>query len=1033
VAATGSVRTFTATGSPQTVAAGQTAAFSFTVTNTASQFFTIGKVIVAVPAGFTAVTPGSATGGHDTWTEKVSSCASPLSPPCTQIGQTRVTAVANGILGFLALWPGQALTLHFTATAPTAPTSGTWNVAADVLNDPRDSVDVLPFTQTGGSPGFGVVAGAPASLTVSAPISATAGSPVAVGVTSLDKFGNQTAENAQLTVTSSDPQASVPSPVPLSGGASSFAATLKTAGPQTVTVNDGTLSGSATVTVAAAAAGSLQAQAMPASVQAGGQATVSVTALDPYGNVAVGYPGTVTVSGSPGASSPVSGPLTDGQGSFALTLTTAGPVQLLATDGTLSGHASVTVTPAPAAQLVVTGAPSPSATAGTPFTVTVSSVDQFGNNTGQSGPLTVTSDDGQAVLPSGAALAGGTATFPVTLETSGLRTFTVAAGGLSTTTAVTVAPAPASRLAVSAQSSVQAGVPVPVTVTAFDPYGNVATEYPGVVTVSGAPGGGTPSSGTLSAGVGSFPLTLTAAGPAQLTATDGTLTGTAPIQVTAAPATTLDVTGGPASVPAGTPVLLHVTAQDPFGNTDTSLTGTLAISTTDPAAGPTTAPITGGVGSFTVTLDTAGPQTVSVTTPGAGGTISGTYATTVTPLGAAKLALSSPASVTAGQTFGVTVTVEDQFGNPIGAADPGTAISLALAPTTGVLLGTTSATSSGGVVTLGGLSVDRANASPGYTLSASGPSPLTPASAALAVNAGAPTKLAVGSATDEKTALPSPVATLPFDVAVQAQDSFGNPAVVSGTSSTPLTLTASGPGVLTSPGTGSIPAGATNGTITAAVYSQLANGVTLTAATTSPALTGTLAVNVQALAASTTTSPGTNTTLTSLNPNGTTCTLSAQTPTCSQLILGNGANGNQPVYLFEGQCTGVSSTCLASGSLAGLLVNATANFKDANGNPLYTNAHPAQVVVSCYSQLCKPVGDTDNDLEDRTEDAQAYPLYFNVSASGGSFVKAPLCTKAGVINPGASFCVDLSTSYRDKNKNLFTTLLIAIDFRVTGH
>jgi hypothetical protein len=1033
VAASGPTRTFTATASPQVVAAGQTSSFTFVVTNTASQFFTIGKVIIAVPPGFTNVAPGTASGGHDTWTEKVSTCASPLSAPCTQVGQTRVTAIANGFLGFLALWPGQQLSVSLTATAPTAPTTGTWAVAADVLNDPRDSVNYLPFTQVGRSPGVQVVAGAPAALVLTAPGSTTAGSPVNIGVTSVDQFGNTTAENAGLTVTSTDGQAVLPGSVQLSAGSATFPVTLKTAGPQQVSVTDGTLTGSTTLAVAAAGASALQIQATPTSVQAGGQVSVGVTALDPYGNIAVGYPGTVTISGSPGGGTPASGPLTNGQGSFALTLTTAGTVQLAATDGTLSAHTSVIVTPAPPAQLVVTGAPSPSATAGTPFTVTVSSIDQYGNSTGESGPLTVTSGDSQAVLPSGAALVGGSATFPVTLETAGLQTFTVSDGGLSTTTGVAVAPAPASRLAVSTAPTVQAGDQASIEVTAFDPYGNVATGYPGVVTVSGAPGGGTPASGALTAGVGSFPLTLTTAGLVGITATDGLLTGTTSIHVTPAPATTLVVTGGPSSVAAGTPVGLTVTAQDPFGNTDTSLTGTLAISTTDPTAGPSTAPITDGVGTFSVTLDTAGAQTVSVTTPGAGGTIAGDYVTTVTPIAAMQLALTSaPTAVTAGQAFGVTATIEDKFGNPVGTEDPGTTVSLSLSPTTGSLAGTTSVVSANGVATFAGLSVAKANSSPGYTLTASGP-PLTPASAPLAVNAGIPTKLVVQSATDEKTLLASPVATLPFDVAVQAQDAFGNPAVVSTTSPTSLALTASGPGSLTSAGSGTIPAGATSGTITGAVYSVIGNGVVLTASTASPALSGTLSVNVQQQAATTTTSPGTPTTLTSLNPNGSQCVPSQQTPTCAQLFLGNGANGSQPVYLFEGSCIGVSTTCLSNGSLAGLLVDATANFKDANGQPLYTNAHPAKVVISCYVGLCKTIGDTDNDTEDKTEDANKYPLYLNASDTGGSFTKAPLCTKPGVINAGATFCVDLSGSLRDKNKNLVTTLLIAIDFRVSGH
>jgi len=84
------------------------------------------------------------------------------------------------------------------------------------------------------------------------------------------------------------------------------AATLKTAGPKTISATDTlttTITGSASIKVTAAAAATLRVSA-PATVTAGRAFSLTVTALDPYGNRARSYRGMVHLTSrrSPGDS-----------------------------------------------------------------------------------------------------------------------------------------------------------------------------------------------------------------------------------------------------------------------------------------------------------------------------------------------------------------------------------------------------------------------------------------------------------------------------------------------------------------------------------------------------------------------------------------------------------------------------------------------------------------------------------------------------------------------------------------------------------
>ena len=149
--------------------------------------------------------------------------------------------------------------------------------------------------------------------------------------------------------------------------------------------------------------------------------TVTVTAEDAYGNTDPSYAGSVAITSSDGqAVLPAAATLTDGMGTFNVTLKTAGTESVTATDtlntGITGTESGITVTPGSATQLVVTGASGE--TAGGVETVTVTAEDAYGNtDTSYAGSVEITSSDGQAVLPATATLTNGVGTFNVTLKT----------------------------------------------------------------------------------------------------------------------------------------------------------------------------------------------------------------------------------------------------------------------------------------------------------------------------------------------------------------------------------------------------------------------------------------------------------------------------------------------------------------------------------------------------------------------------------------------------------------------------------------
>src|SRR5207253_908852 len=307
--------------------------------------------------------------------------------------------------------------------------------------------------------------------------------------------------------------------------------------------------------------------------------------------------------------------LSTGQVIFNSPLYTVGTRYVNATD---SGHSigstqsnAVTVNPGGATHFSVS-VPG-SATAGSPFTFTVTALDFYNNTaTGYTGTVHFTSSDGQAILPGDYAFVGGDAgvhTFSngATLKTVGSRiitaTDTVTGSITGTSATVAVSAAAATHYSVSAPGSATAGSAFTVTVTALDAFNNTATGYAGTVHFTSSDGAATlPADSTLVSGVKTFSsaVTLKTAGGQTVTATDtisNSITGTSnTVTVSAAAATHYSVSA-PGSATAGNSFSFTVTALDAFNNTATGYAGTVHFTSSDgQAVLPANSTLTNGAG-----------------------------------------------------------------------------------------------------------------------------------------------------------------------------------------------------------------------------------------------------------------------------------------------------------------------------------------------------------------------------------------------------------------------------------------------------
>ena len=412
-----------------------------------------------------------------------------------------------------------------TIADTTGLTDGKGNPLA-VTTAPNIIVTLANPTQTPQFPDQFVVAGTPATV--------VAGQTSSFTVTVQDHFGNVRNDGkftSTIGFTSTDAQATFPvNPYTFKNtdkGTHLFQVVLKTVDPngvgQTLTAtqtDDPTAFGtSPVITVTPAAASKLVVSGypdgkLPATATAGVAGTITATAQDPFGNVATGFvPSSVDVSSSVEGDLGTGFQVTDKtNGVFTVsgvTLKTAG-VQALtltakATNSTVAGtQSNILVVPAAGTVLAISGLPTVlTAGVGQSFTVTVR--DTFGNVvTGYMGTVGLTTQLTGTTTATAATFSNSPYTF--TAADMGSHTFTVAPElAASQTLTVTDTKAPAVT-ATSAPFNVTpgavagftvtgfpdavtpgvvvAGTPGTVTVTAFDKFGNTATNFFGTVTFS---------------------------------------------------------------------------------------------------------------------------------------------------------------------------------------------------------------------------------------------------------------------------------------------------------------------------------------------------------------------------------------------------------------------------------------------------------------------------------------------------------------------------------------------------------------------
>jgi hypothetical protein len=229
---------------------------------------------------------------------------------------------------------------------------------------------------------------------------------------------------------------------------------------------------------------------IPTEVTAGDQDNVNVQAFDYFGNVATTYNGTIHFSSSdPQAILPPNSMLTNGSGSFPISLLTAG-TQSVSVNDTLVPSAKGTedgiqVDPGAVTTFIIGGLPS-TATAGQQLNFSVTARDAFGNlATNYTGTVSFSSDDPSASLPADTTLTNGVGSLNATLFTAGTRHITVsdnALGVQNTSNDILVTPGVAVGFNVMVlEGQVVAGNSIDVFVTAVDAYGNEGATYTGTV------------------------------------------------------------------------------------------------------------------------------------------------------------------------------------------------------------------------------------------------------------------------------------------------------------------------------------------------------------------------------------------------------------------------------------------------------------------------------------------------------------------------------------------------------------------------
>ena len=395
-----------------------------------------------------------------------------------------------------------------------------------------------------------------------------------------------------------------------------------------------------------------------------------MTVTDANDNTISGEPVTLATDGGQQISA-----VTDhGDGTYTATVTattTAGNSQLTATDGSLSGGATLTQVPGAPASVVVNLDPASITADGSSHTTATVTVEDAHGNRRTGDPLTVKSSGDQdvgAVTDHG----GGKYTTTITSTTkAGTYTITATDGSKSGAATLTQTPGPVASVALdlSPDTLVADGATKSTAkVTVEDVNGNRVTGDPVKLTTDGGQEIGAVSDN----GDGTYTADVTStkkAGTSELTAADGSVTDVKTLTQVHGPVASVALNLSPDSLVAdgASKTTAKVTVTDANGNT---ISGESVKLTTDGGQG-IGAVSDNGDGSYTAEVTstkTAGKSKLTATD----GSVTGDATLTQTPGPVASVALKlEPASITADGNSHTTAkaTVEDVNGNRV-TGDP---------------------------------------------------------------------------------------------------------------------------------------------------------------------------------------------------------------------------------------------------------------------------------------------------------------------------------------------------------------------------
>ncbi len=620
----------------------------------------------------------------------------------------------------------------------------------------------------------------------------------------------------------------------------------------------------------------------PSSVVAGSGFSVVVQAKDQYNNIATSYTGNISLalSTNPGAATLLGTTTLAAKAGVAdfqvLRIDPAATGYVLTASSSVSGVPSATsnplsVTAASAHKWVVTTEPSSSIAAGSTFGLVVTAEDQYGNAVptySTTVTLSLSANPGHDTLLGtlSETITIGVATFSGLSLQIAANGYTILVGDshlVSTvTSAINVTPLAASKLAVSTQppSSIAAGTTFSIVVKAEDKYNNFVTSYTGNVSLALSTNPtlaklyGTTTVSVIN-GVASFSglyIETAATGYVITASATGVSNANAnPLTVTAAPAYKWVVTTEPpSSIAAGSTFGLVVSAEDKFGNAESSYSTTVVLALSanpghDTLLGTLSESISKGVATFSgLSLEIAA-NGYSILAGDLHLASTVTSAINVTSLTASKLVFETqpPSSVVAGSGFSVVVQAEDQYNNIATSYTGNISLALSTNPGAATLLGTTTLAAKAGVADFHVLRIDPAAI--GYVLTASSSVSGVPSATSnpLSVTAASAHKWVVTTEPSSSIAAGST-----FGLVVTAEDQYGN-AVPTYSTTVTLSLSAN-PGHDTLLGT--LSETITNGVATFSGLSLqiAANGYTILVGDSHLVSTVTSAINVTPLAAS---------------------------------------------------------------------------------------------------------------------------------------------------------------------------------------